>query len=135
MFPLTLYFHPDGDDWSFRSYSTFGLMASLDAAMVVMEARKDAKGVFFLLNPACKPFWQRDASGLNCTVCVDSEHYAKPVGYIRKNAWDPTPCEAYRPCEVPRGDVDKKLVYEVGLSIDLLRNQTCTIWRERSHDW
>jgi hypothetical protein len=135
---MNLFFHPEGDDWSLRSYVSFGPMASVDQAMATIEARappKSHKGIYFLLQQGYKPFWQRDTSSLNCTVCVDNEYHAKPADYVPSNRDRWQPCEPYRACVIPRDSVNEKLVYAVGTSLDILGNQTHVVWREKSHDW
>ena len=135
-FPMNLYFHPESDDWTARSYSFFGAKESMDEVETTIEARAKGshKGVYFLLKPGFKPFWQVDKSGLGCTVCVDSEHFAKPADYVYKSG-QPQPCVAYKACVVPRESVDLTKVYAAGMSMARLRDETRLIWRERSHDW
>jgi len=139
---MNLYFHPEtsGADWSLTSYIALGAVSSITETMAKIESRKSHTGlkashdgVYFMLEPQFKPFWQKDGHGLSCTVCVDSEYYAKPVGTIPRVHGKPL-CEAYKACDVSEL-VDKKLLYAVGTSIDVVRNKTRIIWREKSHDW
>ena len=130
---MNLFFHPEGDDWSLRSYVAFGPMATMEETMATIEARTAShKGRYFLLSPGFKPFWQTDKSGLDCTVCVDNETYATPAGYVYTGR-EKRPCVPYRPCLLPQGD--EKLVYWVGMSLEFLTKETHAIWREKSHDW
>jgi len=125
---MNLYYHHGGDDWSLRSYHSFGLQESLDDAMKAIEDWTwSHTGYFFLLAPNCYPFWQSDKSGLGCTVNVDNEYCARPVGGKRNE------CSPYIPCV--RRKVEDPRVYSVGVSLTLVKKEVHVIWRERSHDW
>ena len=134
---MNLFFHPEGGDWTARSYRVLGSVDSLDAAKVLIEASCQT-GVWFLLERTHKPFWHRAKNGLPNTVNVDSEQYAKPHG-LTDRVWRQNsprlPCESYVACDIPDAEVDRKLFYPIGVSIETVTGVSRTVWREKSHDW